>query len=118
MARNFTRIGVVGLGTMGAGIVEVFAREGLDVVGVEPTEEALERGRDHLRSSTDRAVSRGKLSGDDRDALVGRVLFTTSMEDLADVDMVIEAVPERLDLKQEVFAAADKICRPRRRPLA
>ena len=112
MARNFTRIGVVGLGTMGAGIVEVFAREGLQVVGVEPTEEALERGRDHLRNSTDRAVSRGKISADDRDALVGRVLFTTSMEDLADVDMVIEAVPERLDLKQEVFAAADKICRP------
>lgn len=112
MARNFTRIGVVGLGTMGAGIVEVFAREGLQVVGVEPTDEALERGRDHLRNSTDRAVSRGKISEADRDALVGRVQFTTSMEDLADVDMVIEAVPERLDLKQEIFAAADKICRP------
>ncbi|MCY7373731.1 MAG: NAD(P)-binding domain-containing protein [Spirochaetaceae bacterium] len=112
MARNFTRIGVIGLGTMGTGIVEVFAREGLQVVGVEPTEEALERGRDHLRNSTDRAVSRGKISAVDRDALVGRVHFTTSMEDLADVDMVIEAVPERLDLKQEVFSAADKICRP------
>jgi len=112
MARNFSRIGVVGLGTMGVGIVEVFAREGLEVVGVEPTEQALERGRGHLRHSTDRAVARGKISGSDRDDLVGRVQFTTSMEDLADVDMVVEAVPERLDLKQEVFAAADKICRP------
>ena len=112
MGRNVSRVGVVGLGTMGAGIVEVFAREGLQVVGVEPTEESLERGRGHLRHSTDRAVARGKLSEADRDALVGRVRFTTSMEDLADVDLVVEAVPERLDLKQEVFAALDKICRP------
>ena len=112
MARDFTTVGVVGLGTMGAGIVEVFAREGLQVVGLEPTEEALERGRGHLRNSTDRAVRRGKLTESDRDDLVARVRFSTSMEDLADVDLLIEAVPERLDLKQEVFAAADKICRP------
>jgi 3-hydroxybutyryl-CoA dehydrogenase len=111
VARDFRTVGVVGLGTMGAGIVEVFAREGLAVVGVEPTEDALERGRGHLTHSTDRAVRRGKLSEADRDALIGRVRFTTSMEDLADVDLMIEAVPERLDLKQEIFAAADKICR-------
>ena len=112
MAREFTTVGVVGLGTMGAGIAEVFAREGLQVVGVEPTEEALERGRGHLRHSTDRAVRRGKLTEADRDTLVGRVRFTTSMEDLAEVDLVVEAVPERLDLKQEIFAALDKICGP------
>src|SRR4051794_17880126 len=112
MSRDFRTVGVVGLGTMGAGIAEVFAREGLQVVGVEPTEEALERGRGHLRSSTDRAVKRGKLTEADRDALVARVRFSTSMEDLADVDLLVEAVPERLDLKQEVFSAADKICRP------
>jgi 3-hydroxybutyryl-CoA dehydrogenase len=111
VARDFRTVGVVGLGTMGAGIVEVFAREGLAVVGVEPTEDALERGRGHLTHSTDRAVRRGKLSEADRDELIGRVRFTTSMEDLADVDLMIEAVPERLDLKQEIFAAADKICR-------
>jgi 3-hydroxybutyryl-CoA dehydrogenase len=112
MGREFTTVGVVGLGTMGAGIVEVFAREGLQVVGIEPTEDLLERGRGHLKHSTDRAVARGKLSEADRDALVGRVLFTTSFEALADVDMMIEAVPERLDLKQEIFAAADKVCGP------
>ncbi|MGH8894850.1 MAG: 3-hydroxyacyl-CoA dehydrogenase family protein [Actinomycetes bacterium] len=112
MGREFSTVGVVGLGTMGAGIVEVFAREGLRVVGVEPTEESLERGRGHLRHSTDRAVARGKLSEADRDALVGRVTFSTSIEDLADVDMVVEAVPEHLDLKQEIFASLDKICRP------
>ena len=112
MAREFTTVGVVGLGTMGAGIAEVFAREGLQVVGVEPTEEALESGRGHLRHSTDRAVRRGKLTEADRDTLVGRVRFTTTMEDLAEVDLVVEAVPERLDLKQEIFAAMDKICGP------
>ena len=112
MTRDFRTVGVVGLGTMGAGIVEVFAREGLRVVGVEPTEESLERGRGHLRHSTDRAVRRGKLTEDDRDALLGRIMFTTSMEDLADVDLVVEAVPERLELKREIFALADKVCRP------
>jgi 3-hydroxybutyryl-CoA dehydrogenase len=112
MAREFTTVGVVGLGTMGAGIAEVFAREGVQVVGLEPTEEALERGRGHLRHSTDRAVRRGKLTEPGRDELISRVRFSTSMEDLADVDLMIEAVPERLDLKREIFAAADKICRP------
>ena len=64
MAREFSKIGVIGLGTMGAGIVEVFAREGFAVVGVEPTEESLERGRGHLQHSTDRAVKRGKLTAE------------------------------------------------------
>ena len=68
MALEFRTVGVVGLGTMGAGIVEVFAKAGLRVVGVEPTEEALGRGRGHLQRSTERAVSRGKLSEADRDA--------------------------------------------------
>ena len=112
MAREFSTVGVVGLGTMGAGIVEVFAREGLRVIGVEPTEESLERGRGHLQHSTDRAVKRGKLSEDDQRALMGRVTFTTSLEELAAADLVVEAVPERLDLKQEVFSALDKICPP------
>jgi len=112
MSREFGTVGVVGLGTMGAGIAEVFAREGLQVVGVEPNEDALERGREHLTNSTNRAVKRGKLSVEDQSALVARVRFTTSMDDLADVDLVIEAVPERLELKREVFAALDKICKP------
>ena len=62
MARNFALVGVIGLGTMGAGIVEVFARGGIDVVAVESTPADVERGRGVLRRSTDRAVSRGKLS--------------------------------------------------------
>ncbi|GAB7050408.1 3-hydroxyacyl-CoA dehydrogenase family protein [Catenuloplanes indicus] len=105
-------IGVVGLGTMGAGIVEVFARSGLDVVAVEAGAAALERGRGILTASTDRAVARGKLSAADRDALLGRVRFEAGPAALHDADLVIEAVPERLDLKHVVFAELDRVCKP------
>ncbi|WP_026875318.1 3-hydroxybutyryl-CoA dehydrogenase [Jiangella gansuensis] len=112
MAGVITRVGVVGLGTMGAGIAEVFARAGLDVVGVERDDAALSAGQGHLRSSTDRAVRRGKLSPQDQAALIGRITFTTSMDDLAGADLVVEAVPERLDLKRELFSRLDAVVGP------
>ncbi|MER5702678.1 3-hydroxybutyryl-CoA dehydrogenase [Micromonospora sp. NPDC002296] len=112
MAREFTSVGVVGLGTMGAGIVEVFARNGIDVVAVEISDGALERGRANLTGSTDRAVARGKLAEADRDALLSRVDFQVGLDALHSVDLVIEAVPEHLDLKQRLFAELDRICRP------
>lgn len=109
MARDFTKIGVIGLGTMGAGIVEVFARNGIDVVAVEVTDEAVEKGRGVLRHSTDRAVSRGKLTADDQSALHSRVQFTSDMTDLAPCQLVIEAVPEQLALKKAIFGRLDTI---------
>jgi 3-hydroxybutyryl-CoA dehydrogenase len=112
VAREFRTVGVVGLGTMGAGIVEVFARNGLDVVAVEVDLEAVERGRMHLETSTARAVGRGKLTREDADALLARISTTTSLADLADADLVVEAVPESLDLKATLFAELDKVCRP------
>ncbi|WP_020386410.1 3-hydroxyacyl-CoA dehydrogenase family protein [Kribbella catacumbae] len=111
MARELKTVGVVGLGTMGAGIAEVFARHGLSVVGVERDEEAVERGRGHIQHSTDRAVKRGKLSVEDQQALFDRVTFATEIEALADCDLVIEAVIERLELKREIFSALDKVVR-------
>ncbi|MCO1598157.1 3-hydroxybutyryl-CoA dehydrogenase [Micromonospora sp. RHAY321] len=112
MAREFSTVGVVGLGTMGAGIVEVFARNGIDVVAVEISEPALERGRATLTGSTDRAVAKGKLAAADRDALHERVHFAVGLDALHSVDLVIEAVPEHLDLKQRIFAELDRVCRP------
>src|SRR5256714_5235027 len=112
MAREFSKVGVVGLGTMGSGIAEVLARSGLDVIGVDVDEAAVERGRAHIEHSTSRAVARSKLTEGERDQLIGRITMTTSMTDLADVELVVEAIPERLDLKQSVFAELDKICHP------
>ncbi|SBW28262.1 3-hydroxyacyl-CoA dehydrogenase [Candidatus Protofrankia californiensis] len=110
MARDFTRVGVVGLGTMGAGIAEVLACAGIEVVGVELNDETLARGIDHVRHSTDRAVSRGKLTEADRDALFDRIHAGTDLSAVADCHLVIEAIPERIEDKREVFARLDRLC--------
>jgi 3-hydroxybutyryl-CoA dehydrogenase len=112
MAREFSKVGVIGLGTMGSGIVEVLARNGLEVVAVEVDDEGVAAGRAHLEQSTGRAVRRGKLSEADQQALLGRISFSTTLDDLADADLVVEAVPEHLDLKREIFGKLDSIVRP------
>ncbi|HET9649436.1 MAG TPA: 3-hydroxybutyryl-CoA dehydrogenase [Microlunatus sp.] len=106
------RVAVVGLGTMGAGIAEVFARNGWDVAGIEVAEAALDRGRAILGRSTDRAVATGKLTAHDRDALLGRVSFGTDLAAVADADVVVEAVVEDLDVKTTIFAELDRRTRP------
>src|SRR3954454_17106314 len=105
-------VGVIGLGTMGAGIAEVFSRNGYQVVGVEANDEALERGRGHVDHSTARAVKRGKLAETDRADLVGRITFTTEMSEVKDCGLVVEAVVERLEVKREVFRALDDVVAP------
>jgi 3-hydroxybutyryl-CoA dehydrogenase len=112
MAREFQQVGVVGLGTMGAGIVEVFARNGLTVVAVDKDDASVARGRTHVEGSTARAVERGKLTADEQQALLGRVTFGTDLAALAEVDLVVEAVPEHLDLKRTIFTTLDGICKP------
>ncbi|MGY1630480.1 3-hydroxyacyl-CoA dehydrogenase family protein [Geodermatophilus sp. SYSU D01186] len=112
MARELNEVGVVGLGTMGAGIAEVLARAGLSVTAVDVDDAAVARGREHLEHSTGRAVQRGKLDPAERDAIVERIRFSTSLEDLAHAELVVEAVPERMDLKCEIFGKLDKICLP------
>ena len=109
MSGEISKVGVVGLGTMGAGIVEVFARNGFDVVGLDMSDIAVERGRGHIEKSTDRAVARGKLTADERTEILGRIRLTQDYADLSDRDLVIEAVPENLELKREIFATLDSI---------
>jgi 3-hydroxybutyryl-CoA dehydrogenase len=110
--REFSSIGVIGLGTMGAGIAEVFARNGYQVVGVELSDESLERGRQHVQHSTDRAVKRGKLSAEEQKELVDRVTFTTNLSDVKDCALVVEAVIEHLDVKQNLFRQLDAVVGP------
>ncbi|WP_310962677.1 3-hydroxyacyl-CoA dehydrogenase family protein [Nocardioides terrisoli] len=112
MARDFKTIGVVGLGTMGAGIAEVFARNGFDVVGIELNDEGVARGRQHLENSTGRAVARGKLSEADQQALLGRISFSTELKDLAGADLVVEAIVESIDAKKDVFRRLEEVVGP------
>jgi 3-hydroxybutyryl-CoA dehydrogenase len=110
MARELSKVAVVGLGTMGAGIAEVLARAGVEVVGVERDEIGLARGEGHLKHSTDRAVARGKLDDADRDALLGRISTGTDLGALVDCPLVIEAIPEHFDEKRILFARLDELC--------
>lgn len=112
MAREISIVGVIGLGTMGAGIVEVFARGGRTVIGVETTSEYADRGRAILEASTDRAVAKGKLDEAGRQEILDRITISTTMADLASADLVVEAVPETMALKHAVFGELDAIVAP------
>ena len=103
---------------MGAGIAEVCSRAGLDVIVREIDAAAAERGRSRVLTSLDRGVTSGKLSEAERDAAVGRLTFTTDFGDLADRQLVVEAVIEDEGLKTEVFAALDKVVADERAVLA
>jgi 3-hydroxybutyryl-CoA dehydrogenase len=109
---DFKQVGVIGVGTMGSGIVEVLARSGYSVVGVDVDEAGLARARTNLEASTARAVTRGKLSETERESLLSRVTLAADPGALAEVDLVIEAITEDLDLKRRVFADLDRITKP------
>ncbi|MEO7058083.1 MAG: 3-hydroxybutyryl-CoA dehydrogenase [Lapillicoccus sp.] len=109
MSREFTSVGVIGLGTMGAGIVEVFARNGIDVVAVDLDDAGVAHGKGVLEHSTTRAVARGKLTEEDASALLGRVTYATNVAALAGCQLVVEAVPEHLDLKKAILARVDQV---------
>lgn len=102
------QIGVIGGGTMGAGIAEVCAKAGSDVVIVEVKQEFADAARARVEKSLAKAVSRNKLAQDDADAALGRLRVTTDYADLADRELVIEAAPEIEELKREIFANLDQ----------
>ena len=106
------KVGVVGLGTMGAGIAQVSVQAGFETVGREVNEELGERGRSTIERYLARGVEKSRMSAEERDAALGRLSLTTELAELADCDLVIEAVLEELDLKHEVFAELDRITQP------
>ena len=103
---------MVGSGIMGAGIAEVAARSGCDVVVREVTAELAEAGRARIAASLDRAVTRGKLAAADRDATLDRIRTTTSLDDLADRDVVIEAIVEDEPTKTALYRELSGVVRP------
>jgi 3-hydroxybutyryl-CoA dehydrogenase len=106
------KVGVVGLGTMGAGIAQLSVQAGFETIGREVSAELGERGRATIERYLARGVEKGRVSEGEHDAALACLTLTTELADLAECDLVIEAVLEELDLKREVFAELDLIARP------
>ncbi len=115
---DIQRVGVIGGGLMGAGIAEVNARAGLDVIVSEVSDDAAGAARDRIHASLDRGATKGKLTEDDRDAAKARLRFTTGLDDLADRDFVVEAIAENAELKASVFGELDRVVQSRQAILA
>lgn len=106
------KVGVLGAGLMGSGIAQTCAQAGYDTVVREVSDELHQRGIAGIGKQLGRAVEKGKLGAEDRDAALGRLRGTTELEALADCDLVIEAVVEDLQIKNEMWRTLDGICRP------
>ncbi len=106
------RIGVVGLGAMGAGIAQVAVEAGFEVVGREVSTELGEAAAGRIEHFLTRKVEKGRRTQDERDAAFARLVTTTELADLAQCDLVIEAIVEELDAKRALFGELERICRP------
>jgi 3-hydroxybutyryl-CoA dehydrogenase len=105
------QVAIVGAGLMGSGIAQVSAAAGWDVVLQDVTDEAVERGRGGVAKATKKLADKGRISADDRDALLGRITTTTDLGAVAEADIVVEAVFESLDVKEQVFAELDRLAK-------
>ena len=105
------RVGIIGAGTMGGGIAMCFAQAGIQVTLIDMSDEAVAAGISKIKANYDISVKRGRLSLDQVEAIMSQIKPSTHFEDLADADMVIEAVFENLAVKKEVFARLDTICK-------
>jgi len=104
------KVGVVGCGSMGAGITQLCAQSGYQVVVSEINDEFLKKGLASIDKTLARSVEKGRISQQDKDAILGRIKGTTNTKDFSDCDLVIEAAIENLDLKKKIFAELDGIC--------
>jgi len=109
---NFKKIGIVGFGQMGSGIAQVTAAAGYQIIAREEKEELLQKGIKGIERLLDKAIEKGKATAEDKSKVLGNIKTTTKLEDLADCDLVIEAVTENLEVKIPIFRALDKICKP------
>jgi 3-hydroxybutyryl-CoA dehydrogenase len=106
------KVGVVGLGTMGAGIAQVCVQAGVETVGREVSQELAERARRRIAHYLGRGVEKGRLTPEQRDAALARLTTTTELADLAGCDLVVEAVVEELDAKRELFRELEDVVAP------
>lgn len=104
------RVGVLGCGLMGSGIAQVAAAAGYETIVREVSDEVVQRGIAGIGKQLGKQVEKGKLAAEDRDALLGRLKGTANLEDLKDCDIIIEAIVENLDLKNEIWRTLDAIC--------
>ena len=109
---NIEKVGVIGCGLMGSGIAEVCAKAGVDTVVREVSGEFLESGLGRIRKSLDKAVAKGKLSEEDREATLSRLHGTTEDRELADCDLIVEAIVENVEEKCRTYAALDRVVKP------
>lgn len=105
---NTNRVAVVGAGLMGSGIAQTCAEGGYEVINIDTAHGAIEKARINLNKLYDGKISRGKISEDDKSQILGRLGYSGRYEDLKDAHLVIEAVPEKIDIKTSVFAEIDK----------
>ncbi len=108
----FKRVGVVGAGTMGNGIVQTFASYGAKVTMVDVSDEALERGKANVAKSLGRFVKKEKMTQAAADEILSRIHVSTKLSDLSDCELVVEAVSEKLEVKRKIFAELDAVCGP------
>jgi len=109
---SLSRIGVIGAGIMGSGIAQVCAASGLDVVVMDVSDEALNRGLTSIGTSLDRLVKKEQLNSTQRDAVLTRIRTSTAYAQLAPSDLVIEAASENLEIKRRIIRQADEVLRP------
>ena len=105
------KLGVIGCGQMGSGIVQVFAQAGYEVIAVDINKEILEKGFKAIDKRLAGRVEKGKLSQTEKESVMGRIKTSMNIEDLRDCDLIEEAIPEDLGLKKKVFSQLDKICK-------
>lgn len=109
---DIKKVGVVGCGIMGAGIVETCARSGYKTVALEINDQLLKKGLGALTASLTKGVERGKVTAQDKDATLSRIQGTTNFEDFKDCDLVVEAAIENMEEKKRIFANLDRVCPP------